>query len=161
MKRILSAVLLLGSAGLWPTLALAMCEVNSNGVNFGTYEPLSTRHHHSDGLVTFSCEKLAGDNIAFEIKFNAGNSGSFLLRKMSSVGNTLDYNLHMDASYQTVWGDGNGEAVSYSSTLNFSGVDSGQIEKVSQSIPIYGRILSRQYVPAGRYSDTIAITVLY
>lgn len=165
MKRTALTALLLGSAGLWSAPAsalelLANCAVSTSGIGFGDYSHLDGDHDNT-GSVTITCTSLLSllwGQINYEIKFSAGSSGSFTPRKMYSGSHALEYNLYTNSARNIIWGDGAG-AVSKSGTLAFSLVSIGASR--SDDIPVFGRIPGGQQVPAGAYSDSITVTVLY
>lgn len=164
MKRTMLAALLFGSAGLWSVSALAdSCEfTTTSGVAFGLYDPLTGSHRDSDGSITLSCRKtglgaIFGGSIDYEIRLNAGSSGSFMPRAMSSGVDTLEYNLYTEQTRNTVWGDGAGGTVSKMGGLSFGFLAGDKTE----TFTIYGRVFGGQYVSAGTYTDMITATVLY
>ncbi len=82
----------------------------------------------------------------------SGTGASFANRRMAAGANLLNYNIYTTTARTTVWGDGT------SSTSAITGTGSG----TAQSVTVYGRVTSGQTsVPAGSYSDTVAVTVTY
>lgn len=163
IKRRVLAAMLLGSAGLWsvPALAVITCSVSANGVAFGAYDPLSGDDRDSTGSVTVECTRLPLGSLTvnYEVRLNAGNRGSFTPRAMSAGADTLEYNLYTDPTRTTTWGDGSSGTVSQSGSLSWG--LGGLYGTKTQSFTTYGRIFGAQFVPAGTYSDTITVTVLY
>lgn len=162
MKRTMLAALLFGSAGLWSVSALAAitCSVSAGSVVFGAYDPLAGSDRDSTGSVTVECTKrgIFGETVEYEVRLNAGNSGLFTPRAMSSGADTLEYNLHIDPTHTTIWGDGTGGTVSQNGTLSWGFFGFGT---KTQSFTTYGRVFGSQFVSAGSYQDTIMVTVLY
>ncbi|MDR7993823.1 spore coat U domain-containing protein [Thermosynechococcus sp. TG252] len=81
-----------------------------------------------------------------------GNAGRFTPRQMTSGRERLDYNLYIDAARTQIWGDGTGG--SSLRTLV-------PVNHAPTTLEIFGRIPTRQFVPAGIYSNTIVVTLEY
>ena len=121
----------------------AVCNVQSAGIAFGSYDTLSPTPVDSVGTISVDCDV----ETAFTIDLGPG-AGAVDQRILSSGMSALQYNLYADASRTAIWGDGiSGTNVSASGT-NFS-------------ISVYGRIPARQNVEAGIYSDSVTITLSY
>ncbi|BBI99206.1 hypothetical protein FGKAn22_08990 [Ferrigenium kumadai] len=158
MKNRLLAALLL----LLPLPASAVClgcscsiAINSS-VAFGVYDPLPGNSQDAAGRFTVSCTvgllSLLG---TYTVDLSTGGSGSYSPRKMSSGGNTLNYNLYMDEARTTIWGNGTGGT---SHVNNPSLIEIGTTTVISYDI--YGRILANQQsTRTGNYTDSIVITV--
>jgi spore coat protein U-like protein len=85
------------------------------------------------------------------IKLSRGLSPSFTPRAMSTAGDSLAYNLFLDPSCTTVWGDGTSGTSVYSAPTPVDGHN--------YNVTIYGCIPARQNVSAGSYSDSIVVTI--
>jgi spore coat protein U-like protein len=129
------------------------CTVSATGVAFGAYDPMSPAPDDSAGDVTLVCHPSVHGPV---VALGAGIAGLLSPRAMSSGAATLDYNLYTSAAYSLVWGDG----VGGSATVTLSGgtVSAGQR---TFTRTIYGRIPPGQQVPAGTYTDTIMVTVIF
>lgn len=135
-----SALLLLPATG-------AACTVTATGVMFGVYDPLGSSAVDSTGEVEVSC----AETTAYEITLSEGQ-GSFSSRHLvNATADVLVYNLFTDASYQFVWGDGAAGTDSVSDST----------DSLGNSHSVYGLIPGGQNVPAGSYSDSIVVTVIY
>jgi spore coat protein U-like protein len=62
---------------------------------------------------------------------------------------TMDYNLYRDGSRTLIWGDGTGG----------SSIVTGMGAGVTQDVTVYGRIYAGQNLVAGKYTDSITVTV--
>jgi spore coat protein U-like protein len=122
----------------------ATCDLNPQGANFGTYDPLSPGPLDTVGNVNIRCDGI----VALTVSLGPGN-GSYDERRMLGGGAELAYNLYTDAARTIVWGDGSG------STGNVS------INAQNADIPVYGRMPGRQPIPAAAYADTIVVTITY
>ena len=76
-------------------------------------------------------------------------SGTYAARAMTSGSHQLLYNLYLDASYVTIWGDGT------------AGTGTLQDSTNKNTYTIYGRIPALQNAWVGSYSDTIVVTITY
>lgn len=129
---------------LTPVARAANCTVSTTGLNFGTYDVFSTFNDDVTATITVNCT----DTTAYSIWLSSG-SGTFASRTLTTVGSVLAYNLYLDSTRLTIWGDGTG------GTGTFSGVGTG----AKVDTPVYGRIPAGQNVAVGSYSDLITVTV--
>lgn len=129
--------------------ANAQCSATTLGVAFGGYDPFSGASVDSTGTVTVTCLVIN----SYSVALSRGSSGSYSPRTLVSGGNALDYNLFLNSSRSTIWGDGTGG----------TGVISGSIGLLllPNNHTIYGRIPGGQNPAAGSYADTITVTVTY
>ncbi len=115
-------------------------------VSFGTYDPLGSGNLDANGMLRVRCSPVAYNVL---VKLGTGLGGGYQPRYMQSGSGQLGYNLYLDASRTTVWGDGtSGTDYLFLSTL-----------RRWQSIPIYGRSPLGQSAAAGSYSDTVVVTI--
>lgn len=135
-------------------LSFCTCTVTATGVSYGTYDTLAPSSDDASGSVRVRCTLLVALSGSFTIDLSAGSSGSYAGRTMRSGAQILPYNLYTNAARTQVWGNGTGGSARV--TQSFSG-----LLVVDRSVPVYGRIPSRQNVRAGAYSDTIVVTVTY
>lgn len=146
----LSVLLAIASGLALPTVAFANCTINSvTGLNFGAYNASSPSASDATGQIIFVCTNVQG---AITIRLSAGNAGRFAPRQMTSGRGRLEYNLYIDAARTQIWGDG----TSGSSLRTLVPVNNA-----ATTLEIFGRIPSRQFVPAGVYSDRIVVTLEY
>jgi spore coat protein U-like protein len=142
---------------LMPTTATALgldCSVTATGVAFGNYNATNSSPTNANGNVRVRCTVLLVSVAAqTNISLNAGGSGSYAPRKMSSGANRLNYNLYKETSHTTVWGDGTGGTGIWT--------DNTLIAVLGTNIDhtLYGSMPAGQYVAAGSYADTITVTV--
>lgn len=124
----------------------ASCFVTTSGLNFGTYDVFSSLDDTITATITVNCTK----NKPYSIALSSG-SGTFGSRTLTGTAGKLAYNLFLDSTHLTIWGDGS------SGTGTFSGTGTG----AGVGTPVYGRIPARQNVRVGSYSDVITVTVTY
>jgi len=78
-------------------------------------------------------------------------TSSNALTTLTTLGSVLAYNLYLDSTRLTIWGDGTG------GTGTFSGMGTGS----DVGTTVYGRIPAGQNVAVGTYSDLITVTVTF
>jgi spore coat protein U-like protein len=129
-----------------PVARAAQCTVSTTGLNFGTYDVFSTLNDDITATITVNCT----NNAAYSIGLSSG-SGTFASRTLTTLGSVLAYNLYLDSTRLTIWGDGTG------GTGTFSGMGTGS----DVGTTVYGRIPAGQNVAVGTYSDLITVTVTF
>jgi len=129
-----------------PVAGAAGCTVSTTGLNFGTYDVFSTLNDDITTMINVDCP----NGTAYSIWLSSG-SGTFASRTLTTTGSALAYNLYLDSTHLTIWGDGTG------GTGTFSGTGTG----ANVGTTVYGRIPARQNVAVGSYSDLITVTVTF
>jgi spore coat protein U domain-containing protein, fimbrial subunit CupE1/2/3/6 len=124
----------------------ATCKVSTSGLNFGSYNVFNTVSDDITATITLKCTTGA----PYSISLSSG-SGTYASRTMTNAAKKLLYNLYVDATHLTIWGDGS------SGTGIFSGTGSG----VNVGITIYGRVPARQNASVGSYTDSVTVTVTF
>lgn len=138
-KSMLAAALLLISSSPW-----AACTVSTSGIAFGGYDPFVNQDVDSVANISVNCDETTPYSIALST-----GTGTYDARVMTSGLHQLLYNLYVDATLTTVWGDGTG----HSATVNDN--------QAVANHTVYGRIPARQDAYVGVYSDTIVITLTF
>jgi len=130
------------------------CRIATTPVNFGTYDVFSQSVLDSTGTISVSCNNLEKKPMSIKVTLSAGNSGAFNPREMRSTSgqDRLKYFLFSDPAMTVVWGDGTGGSSYLSSVVT---------RDSTINALIYGRILPRQNVSVGNYSDVLTATVLW
>ncbi len=146
---IITLCILLGGGECWAF----NCTVSTTPVAF-TYDVFSQSATDSTGSVTVSCSNPAQKPIPVTVSVSSGSSGTFNPRQMRAAVGTdrLNYYLFIDPSRTTILGDGTGGSSTLATVIT---------RDASFIATIYGRILPRQNVRAGTYSDTLVVTVLW
>ncbi|HEX8191502.1 MAG TPA: spore coat protein U domain-containing protein [Allosphingosinicella sp.] len=135
--------------GVSATVA-ANCTISTTALAFGSIDTLSASAVNGTGGVAIACTN--GSTWTATADVGTGAGATFAARRMTSGANTLSYSLFTDAGRTTVWGNG----------TNSTGVITSTGTGSTQNITIYGQIPGSQTgVPAGAYSDTVAVTVTY
>lgn len=127
----------------------ATCSVSTTGVVFGGYNVFNTSPVDTTGAMTCYCDK---NEKTIRITLDHGNSATFS-RYLVSGANHLSYNLYLDATRTTIWGDGSNG----SGSLDIAKASHDQ----SVDFTVYARIPAGQDAAVGGYTDTLVFTVLY
>lgn len=131
-----------------PAARAAGCTVLVDAVAFGSYSVFDPQPTSAAGKIRYACTQPVDPPV---IRMSAGHASSFAPRAMTSTADSLDYNLFLDASCTTVWGDGTAGTSVYTASAPASGE--------GYEVNVYGCIPERQNVRAGSYSDTIVVTI--
>ena len=135
------------------------CTIEVRPVNFGTYDTLSTAALDALGQVIYVCGNLSASSLAqgakaIRIELETGLANQFTPRYMFASGtDQLAYNLYLDPTHRTIWGQG-----AYGTDVY---VDSNPPNKTPVTVPVYGRIPGMQDVPAGQYADVVTARILF
>jgi spore coat protein U-like protein len=129
-----------------PITCAAGCTVSTTGLNFGTYDVFSALNDDITATINVDC----ANGTPYSIGLSSG-SGTFASRTLTTIGSALAYNLYLDPTHLTIWGDGTG------GTGTVSGTGIG----ANIGTPVYGRIPPGQNVAVGSYSDLITVTVTF
>ncbi len=128
----------------------ASCSVSTTSVAFGTYDVFSSSPADTTGSVSFTCNGAA--SIEIRLDKGVGSGANFSRRRLTGpASDTLNYNLYLDASRSTIWGDGTGSTSKYTNAnppINTPVV-----------VTIYGRISAGQDVSTGAYTDSVTVTI--
>jgi len=124
----------------------AGCTVSSSGLNFGSYDVFNTLNDDISGTINVACP--SGTNYSLWL---SSGSGSFGARTLQNGANLLFYNLYVDPTHLTIWGDGTGGT----GTVNGTGTGA------NAGVFVDGRIPASQNALVGTYGDLITITVTF
>jgi spore coat protein U-like protein len=147
----LTTVLLL--PGLRAQAASSCFFVSVTGVSFGAYDVLDRRPATQIGTVTFRCRSTDVSAVPVTIELSPGSSGTYTVRQTRRGNKSLRYNLHLDAGNNQVLGDGTSGSFRFGPLL--------APDNMEITVTIYGRLLPRQNIEAGSYSDTITATLRF
>jgi spore coat protein U-like protein len=132
-----------------PREAIGACSFNSTvGVSFGAYRFFDATPTDSTGSITYTC-LLQFSPITIDL--SKGSAPTYVPRQMRKGTDTLNYNLYLDASRVSIWGDGTGGSSRYGP------ISPPLITPVT--VTIYGRIPASQNVRIGSYTDTGTVTI--
>jgi spore coat protein U-like protein len=143
-RRLPAMVFGLAAALAVPPSIAATCNLQVQGVSFGSYDFQSSQNLDSVGHVIVSCDASTSYSIAL-----GPGIGSYDTRLMQNGAHQLAYNLYTDIIHSTVWGDGSNGSVS----MQGSGTD--------VDYPVYGSVPAGQNPYVGAYSDTLTVVVTF
>lgn len=126
--------------------AAGKCTISTSGLSFGTYDVFSSLSDDTTGTIIVNCH--SGNSYTLSL---SSGSGTYTSRAMKSGTHALAYNLFLDATRLTIWGDGS------AGTGTVSGVGTG----ANINTPVYGRIAAGQNAFVGTYSDVITVTITF
>jgi spore coat protein U-like protein len=140
------SVMVLLSARVGWTLG---CTTRATPIAFGIYQPLLGTDAVSVSTITYTCSGVKG---RVRIGLSSGDSGSFNARVMNQEGKKLEYNLYLDPTGLSVWGDGTGGSQVYTANNPADGAVVNLI--------VYGRVQAgQQAVTAGIYHDSVSVFI--
>jgi spore coat protein U-like protein len=142
---LLAAAILMGA----PTHCWASgCMASATPIAFGAYQPLHPADAVSVSTITYSCTGVKG---RVRISLSRGESGTFARRVMHLGNKRLEYNLYLDPTGVSIWGDGSGGSQVY--------ITSDPTNGAPVNLTVYGRIEARQGAPAGMYRDNVFVVI--
>jgi len=150
--KTLFTMLLAGVGGLLAAAtAEAACTISITPVAFGSYNVFAGSADDATGQITYRCTVLQPPQV--RIQLDRGGAPSFNPRQMRQGSETLNYNLYLDSTRSTIWGDGTGGTSTYTRTL----------PPLNQNINVnvFGRIPAGQDVSAGPYNATVTATIFF
>ena len=131
--------------------AEAACTITTTAVSFGSYNVFSGSADDGTGQITYRCTSPRPPVVT--IQLDKGASPSFSPRQMRKGAETLNYNLYLDSTRSTIWGDGTG------GTQVYSRANPPRNQNINLSV--FGRIPAGQDVSAGTYSATVTATIFF
>ena len=130
------------------------CTVSATPVNFG--DTGGADNVHANGTVTVNCDS----GTTYDIGLNEGLHPYMTFRHLANSGNTewVTYDLCTSSTdcLQNIWGNSCTTA-SYTVGYCVSGTGTGS----NQVYPVYGMLHSFYSVPAGTYTDTVTVELVY
>ena len=129
-----------------PVAHSAGCSVSTLGLSFGNYDVFSALNDDITGTISVNCPSSTSYSISLSSGF-----GTYTARAMTSGTNLLGYNLYLDPTRLTIWGDGS------AGTGTVSGTGTGAVV----ATPVYGRIPAGQNAYVGSYADVVIVTVTF
>jgi spore coat protein U-like protein len=150
-KRLLTMLLATAALVIAVSRAEAACTITTTAVSFGSYNVFAGSADDGTGQITYRCTNPRPPIVT--IQLDKGGSPSFSPRQMRRGTETLNYNLYLDSTRSTIWGDGTGGTQTYSRAN----------PPVGQNInlSVFGRIPAGQDVSAGTYSATVTATIFF
>ena len=148
--RLLTMLLAAGALSAAAT-AEAACTISTTAVNFGTYNVFSASPDDATGQVTYRCTAPRPPLVT--IQLDKGGAPTFNPRQMRMGSEILNYNLYLDSTRSTIWGDGTGGSQTYTR--------SNPPPNQNINVNVFGRIPAGQDVSAGSYGATVTATIFF
>jgi len=127
------------------------CTIETRPLSFGIYDPEANVSRDAVAQVIYTCDSQAKK---IRIEMTTGSSNQFSPRYMSSGPvSELAYNIYLDSTHQTIWGQG-----LYGTDVYYENNPPNATPVV---VPAYGRIPPRQNVEPGEYIDVLTVRVLF
>lgn len=148
--RLLTMLLAAGALSAAAT-AEAACTISTTAVNFGSYNVFSASADNATGQVTYRCTAPRPPLVT--IQLDKGGAPTFNPRQMRMGSEILNYNLYLDSTRSTIWGDGTGGSQTYTRAnppLN-----------QNINVNVFGQIPADQDVSAGSYGATVTATIFF
>lgn len=130
------------------------CTVSVPTLNFGNYNFLNKINTTSTTAAVVTCSSNGwNESVGFELSVSTG-SGTYDQRLMANASNKLKYNIYIDNTYKTIFGDASGGTSIITDEVKIVGFG-----PTTWPHTIYGKIPAGQSVPTGTYTDTMTVTV--
>lgn len=149
--RLLTILLAAAGALVVVATAEAACTISTTPVSFGTYNVFAASPDDATGQITYRC--TAPRPPLVRIQLDKGGAPTFNPRQMRRSSETLNYNLYLDSTRSTIWGDGTGGTQDYTQA-------NPQANR-NINVNIFGRIPAGQDVSAGSYTATVVATIFF
>jgi len=125
------------------------CTIETRPLSFGTYDPEANAELNAVAQVIYTCDNQAKK---IRIEMTTGFANQFD-RYMTAGQDHLNYNIYLDSTHHTIWGQG------------LYGTDVYYENNPPNGTPVivlaYGRIPPRQDPPPGQYFDAVTVRVLF
>jgi hypothetical protein len=148
------------------------CTIETRPLSFPPYDSLEGREVTAIGQIIYSCSRGTragcanppcgggggggggGGSNSIRIEMAQGYGNSFAPRRMVGLGGEhLEYNIYLDVQHRMVWGTGEGPTQVY--------IDNNPPSNTPVIVPAFGRIMGRQDVAAGPYTDDVPVRILF
>ena len=129
------------------------CTIETRPLSFGNYEPEANADLDAVAQVIYTCDNQAKK---IRIEMTTGQANQFNPYRRMSAGtgmDFLDYNIYLDATHQTIWGQG-----LYNTDVYYENNPPNGTPVV---VAAYGRIPARQDAAPGQYVDVLTVRVLF
>jgi spore coat protein U-like protein len=145
----------------WTAAIAGSCSVSSPGLAFGRYQPLTfagklnSIDATADATVSIVCTAISTGG-SYTISLGPSPQGNSIIPRYlahSAGGPGMAFNVYLDSTYTSVWGDGfTGSLLTGSIPVG----DSGRTHTVFGRVPAGQNLLK-----AGNYSTSLTMTITY
>ena len=127
-----------------------LCTIETRPLSFGNYDPEASGDLDALAQVIYTCNNHASK---IRIEMTTGASNQFDRYMSSGATDRLFYNIYLDSTHQTIWGQG-----LYGTDVYFEGNPPNGTPVV---VPAFGRIRRGQNVEPGEYVDALTVRILF
>jgi spore coat protein U-like protein len=122
------------------------CAISATSIDFGSYRALRPGDLVSLGTISYSCTGTRG---RISIALSQGSAQSVSLRSMRQGAKSLSYNLYLDPTGSSIWGDGTDGSQVY--------IARGSADGVTVRLTVYGKVPPLQDASVGEYRDSVMV----
>jgi spore coat protein U-like protein len=161
MREYLRAASVVVLVSWWSVALAGSCSISSSGLAFGRYQPLTfggkltSTDATADATVSIVCTAISAGG-SYTISLGPSPQGNSIIPRYlahDAGGTGMAFNVYLDATYTTVWGDG------FTGSLITGSIPVGDS---SQSRTVFGRVPAGQnQLRAGNYSTSVTMTITY
>ena len=126
------------------------CAIETRPLSFGIYDPEANASLDAVAEIAYTCDNQAKK---IRIEMTTGLSNQFDRYMYSDPTTRLYYNIYLDATHTTIWGQG-----LYGTDVYYQNNPPNGTPVV---VPAYGRIPARQDPPPGNYVDLLTVRILF
>jgi spore coat protein U-like protein len=127
------------------------CAIETRPLSFGIYDPEANANVDAVAQVIYTCNNQSKK---IRIEMTPGVAGTFDRQMSAGTGlDFLNYNIYLDATRQTIWGQG-----LFGTDVYYEGNPPNGTPVI---VPAYGRIPARQSPAPGQYADVVTVRVLF
>jgi spore coat protein U-like protein len=119
-------------------------------LSFGNYDPEANADLDALAQVIYTCNNHASK---IRIEMTTGTSNQFDRYMSSGATDRLFYNIYLDSTHQTIWGQG-----LYGTDVYF---ESNPPNGTPVVVPAFGRVRRGQNVEPGEYLDALTVRILF
>jgi spore coat protein U-like protein len=127
-----------------------ICAIETRPLSFGNYDPEANADLDALAQVIYTCNNHASK---IRIEMTTGASNQFDRFMSSGTTDRLYYNIYLDSTHQTIWGQG-----LYGTDVYYEGNPPNGTPVV---VPAFGRIRRGQNVEPGEYIDGLTVRILF
>ena len=137
-------------AGAPKDAPIPICAIETRPLSFGNYDPEANADLDALAQVIYTCNNHASK---IRIEMTTGASNQFDRYMSSGATDRLFYNIYLDSTHQTIWGQG-----LYGTDVYF---ESNPPNGTPVVVPAFGRVRRGQNVEPGEYLDALTVRILF
>lgn len=148
------------------------CAIETRPLSFGVYDPLADNDLDATAQIIYICTNGNGnggggggrgggggggnggnDSQAIRVELGVGWADTFERRMTGPGGVRLNYNIYLDATHRSIWGNGFAGTEVY--------IDSHPPNGTPVTVTAFGRIFAAQDAVSGQYADIVHAVILF